>query len=150
MVFAVDRFVLVSANQLEDADLAAAPNPSYRKRSWFGPQWVSARPPRNLDLKESMAMTSSALAGKDIERFPKYYQPYERDAKAAGAKARPLSELLKGKDEREKEQLRDFVARQTNAAELRFLPVVGRSRDQTAVLERKTGEIRNVLDVSPW
>ena len=149
VVFAVDRFVLVSANQLEDADLAAAPNPAYRKRSWFGPQWVSARSPKNLDLKETMNLTSSAMSGKDIDHFPKYYQPYERDAQAAGVKARPLSEL-KGKDEREKELIRDFLARQTNAAALGYLRVVGRTRDQTAVLDRKTGVILNVLDVDPW
>lgn len=149
VVFAVDRFVLVSANQLEDADLAAAPSPLYRKRSWFGPQWVSARPPKDMDLKENMNMASLALSGKDIELFPKYYQPYEQDAKAAGTKAKPLSEL-KGKDEHEKKLLRDFLARQTNAVGLGFLPVVGRTRDQTAILERKTGEILNVLDVAPW
>lgn len=149
VVFAIDRFVLVSANQLEDVDLAAAPDPAYRKRSWLGPQWVSARPPTEMSLEEDMKMVRSAFSGKDIERFPKFYRPYARDAQAAGAKAMPLS-ALHAKDRRDSETIHAFLARQTDAAALGYLPVVGRSQDQTVILVRETGVIRGVLNVAPW
>lgn len=149
VVFAVDRFVLVSANQLDNRDLAAARNPQYRRRSWFGPQWVTARPPKDMDIIEGMNLASSALAGKDIERFPKYYWPYELDAKTAGAKAKPLSEL-KGQNGREAALIRNFLSRQADVVNLGFLPLIGRGQDQVAIVSRDTGVIRDVLDVSPW
>ncbi len=148
VVFAVDRFVLVSANQLDAADLAAAPVPAYRQRSWVGPQWVSARPPRG-DLSEDMKMIASALSGKDIERFPKFYRPYAQDARTAGARAKPLS-ALHAKDPRDNALIHAYRARQSDADALGYLPVVGRNRDQTAILVRNTGVVRDVLAVDPW
>ena len=147
VAFAVDRFILVAANQLEDADLAQGKVPEFQVRSWRGPNWVAADVP--TDANERSELIFSAIGGKDVERFPKYYVPYSQRAADAAKRARPLS-ALNGASEAQQQRLDAFRAKHADAAELGFLPLIGRGREMTAVLDRKTGEVRTVLDVAPW
>lgn len=90
-VFAVDRFVAVPASQLSAEDLAAARDPAYRRVPWTGPKLVAAKLP--TDNAELLELTESGVGGKDIERFPKYYEPYENQREKVLKRAIPLEEL---------------------------------------------------------
>ena len=145
VVFAVDRFVLVPANRLEDADLAQAPA-AYRERSWRGPVWVAAVVPQ--DAGERMKLALSGAQGKDIEAFPKYYEPYSRHAREALARSRPVSRLAA----QDPAVLDRLPAGQRDAERLVYLPLIGRGRGRelSVVLDRENGEVVTVLPVSPW
>jgi hypothetical protein len=144
VVFAVDRYIAVSNNQLDDADLQAAKDPRYRKRSWTGPQWVAAQMPTDPD--ESAELMFSGLNGKDVERFPKYYIPYQEHAKLAGQKSKPIDDLRP----KLSAPLNKNIAAMGSESSLGWLPLVARGKDATVILERDSGKILDIIDIDPW
>src|SRR5450432_3757017 len=64
-----DRFIVIAANDLDDADLAQAKQPQFGGRSWSGPRLVGAIAP--TEGEEANAVLTSGLAGKDIDKLPK-------------------------------------------------------------------------------
>ncbi|MCE3003209.1 MAG: hypothetical protein LW860_11010 [Xanthomonadaceae bacterium] len=146
VVFAIDRFVAVGANQLADHRLAEAVRPEFGRRPWTGPVWVSAERPQDPD--EADRVMSSFLTGDgDLERFPKFYVPYAEQAAQAGRKAKPLAEL-KGKpgEAAELERVRAAFP----GTDVGWLPLVARSRDMTVILRRDSGEVLEIVRVDPW
>lgn len=146
VVFTIDRFVAVGANQISDKRLSEASRPEYARRSWTGPLWVGALRPEDPD--EADRVLSSFLAGDgDLERFPKFYVPYADQAADAGRRAKPLAELRGKPDEAEAVQ----GARAAHPGDdVGWLPLVARSRDMTVILRRDTGEVLEIVRVDPW
>src|ERR1700752_3212328 len=91
LVAAVDRFVLVSANDLDESDLAQGSKPEFRTLSWAGPRLAGSRLPDSTE--ESNAMLFSAAGGKDIEKYPRYYVDYTTAAPELLQKAKPIDAL---------------------------------------------------------
>lgn len=93
-----DRLVIVAANEVEHADLAALPNPEWRRLSWTGPVLVGSR--NTLEGQARSDFLFEVIAsGRDIEHYPRFYVPFQ-EAKAellaksvsvddAGLQARP-------------------------------------------------------------
>ena len=77
----VDRFVIVSANDLDDEDFAKASDPQFRSAPWTGPKVIGAAVPTDTQLRNDVLFSSAG--GKDLEKFPQYYTDY--DAVAADA-----------------------------------------------------------------
>lgn len=71
LVFVVDRIEVISAGELEAADLALAPE-EFRSLPVFGPQRICAPLPDSP--KERSDILMSAFGGKDIQLMPKYYR----------------------------------------------------------------------------
>ncbi|MBI2396773.1 MAG: type IV pilin accessory protein [Xanthomonadales bacterium] len=125
LVGAVDRFKLVSANEIASADLAEGSRIEFRSLPWSGPQPVGASPPTDPD--ESFRLATEVLAGKpDIDRLPKYYRPLDEVRAALIAKAIPLDRVapIDGKGRSLKEALRSI--QQDSASDLALLPIDAR------------------------
>ncbi len=146
LVFASDVFVFVPANALEDADLAEATQDEFKQRPWSGPRWVYAESPATVE--ERNQMLDSALMGKALERYPKYYRNYEENAARVAALAHPVTEL-QGLSERQLDALGRLQAGRPTEA-VKFLPFLGRGKDMTTVLDGNTGEVLGLLDLDPW
>lgn len=145
IVAEVDRFVVVAANQLDDADLAAGNQPEFRTRSWSGPRLVGSLLPQ-----DAYDLAMSALAGKDIERFPKYYVHYEQASEKLLAHSKPLLEFAK-KSEHAAELVAQFLdAHGAHPADYRGLPLQGRVASFTMVVSATTGEPSTALAIDPW
>ena len=146
LVGAVDRFVLVSANELDPADLAAAP--AYRRLSWTGPRLVAARLPTTAN--ERNALLSAALDGKDIERLPRYYVDYPLGAPALLARAQPF-ETMSARHPHAAPAIARWLADSGKApTDLVWLPLVARSADLVLVLRRGDGQPVGALPIDPW
>ena len=146
-VFAIDRFVAVPASQLSPEDLAAATDPAFRGIPWTGPKLVATKLPTSGD--ELMALTESGLAGKDIERFPKYYVPYESQRENVLKRAIPLTELgqLGGEAKR---ALDGFVAAHGgNAADFAYLPFHIPRQILVGVVRRSDAAFEGILPIEP-
>jgi hypothetical protein len=147
VVFAIDRFVAVSANQLTAERLAEASDPRFARAPWTGPVWVAAKRPTD-PADEDRILDSFLVGAGDIERFPKFFEPYEARGADAGARARPLAELREKKGAAE--VVDAFIARHPDSQNMGWLPLVARSRDMAAILRRDSGEIVEILRVDPW
>jgi hypothetical protein len=148
VVAAVDRFVVVSANQLDDADLARGSAAEFRTRSWLGPRLVGAQRPTNP--KEKNDLLFSGLAGKDIELFPKTYVPYAQVAEAMAEKARSLEDL-QAKSPAAAEQIRQSVAAYGGTLnDYYYLPLRGRIDWFAMILSKTTQRPVTALPIDPW
>ena len=144
----VDRLVVVSADQLSDADLARGGRPEYRSRSWSGPRLVGAMPPNGEHVFD---LAAHAMAGgKDIDRLPEFYVPYEQVVEGLMKHGRPLGQL-KPLDAGQRMQLAQL---ETTAAlskqTLYFLPLERRDVDYTAILSPDQKQPIAVLAIDPW
>lgn len=148
VVAVVDRFVTVSAGQLDALDVYAASQPQWRRLSWRGPQWVGARRPNDSEARSKLLF--SALAGKDIEQFPRYYVAYDEVAPALAARARVLAEL-RGMHPAQVRLVDAFVQRHGGDEQaMVWVPLVAHDADIVMVLERRTGRTLGSLQLDPW
>jgi hypothetical protein len=91
VAFVGDRFEVVSAADLADADLAAAPIEKYRSRPRWGPERVATFvPPEKRD-----EVLFSSLEGKDVHVLPRYYVDYETQLDELRKRAVPAEELAR-------------------------------------------------------
>jgi hypothetical protein len=148
VVGAVDRFVLVLANDLDRADLAEASKPEFRHLSWTGPRIVGTVMP--TDPEESNALLTSGLAGKDIERFPKYYVDYPLAATELLKRAKPLAELRKISVTAEPLIDRYLQEHHREIATVAWLPIKAPRASLTMLVDAATGTPIDALQLDPW
>ena len=147
LVFAVDRFDLVMANTLPDAELAKAP-PPYNRRPIGKPPTVGAPVPDDPKLKEESLFL--ALGGVDLAQQPRFYVRYDEVAKEAAARAQPLKGLREvNPDQRDRI---DAIVRDSGRAEgdLAFLAARAPNRDFVVIVDRSTGAIVDKVMLKPW
>ncbi len=148
LVAAVDRFTLVSANELDAADLAKASKPEFRSLSWTGPRTIGAKLPESPQARSDLAF--SGIGGKDIEKFPAYYVDYADVAKAFLVHAKSL-DALKTRDAQTHERLATAVRRTgRNADQLAWVPIIARKASLLMLLDGKTGKPLRAVAVDPW
>jgi hypothetical protein len=144
----VDRFVLVSANALDDKDLAEAKQSEFSTRSWTGPRLVGALPPARNSQGYAVAM--SALGGKDIDRMPRFYVPYEQVSKTLLSRSHPLADAMQ-KSSQAAEFVQDFLRKYGGeVGDYRSLPLRGRFDSFTMVVSAGTGQPIAALPIDPW
>ena len=147
--FAVDRFDVVSANELEQEDLDAAA-PEYRELPLAGPRVVGIRlPDKEKNPDEWNKLVFSGAAGKDVPQFPKYYVPYADVAADVLKKARPLSALVSAKPG-SKAEVDAFVSRAARSQnDLVYVPLNGRGGSATAVVDAHDARIIGFIPIDP-
>lgn len=149
VVFAVDRFEVVYANDISDENLSKANNPAYQSLSWRGPKTVAARLP--IDAKEREEILFSAVTGgDDVPQMPQYYIPYAEAQIAAARHAKPLTSLrnLNLDNVNAVDDLVKKYAAQN--LEVSFVPLKAKTKDLAMVLNKKTGAALEMVDLRPW
>jgi len=148
IVARLDRFIPVYSNDLEDADLDRARQPEFSTRSWTGPRLVGAMLP--TDIKEKNDLTFSGIAGKDLEKFPRYYVPYAEVAETMLAKAKPLAELA-AKSPADKAVIDRYLASSPSSIDqLVYLPLIGRTDTYTMILSTTSRQPLDAVSIDPW
>ncbi len=146
VVFNVDRFDVVAANQIEPEDLKKAKDPALRTLSLTGPRLIAARLPS--DQKERENLMFSGLGGKDLPQMPEYYVAYDSEKTQALARAKSLTTLAKNNSGLT-EKLQKVVSRErTPLDQLVYLPVLAIRGELAAVLN-KQGDLLEIIPISP-
>lgn len=135
-----DRLEVVSAGEIDDADLARGA-PGFRQRPVSGPLYVSIEEPQ--DLQERDKALFDALAGKDYPVLPVYYAPYERGLPELKRRALPVSELEKRHPEAK-------LLITAADRDLLWLPVKHAKGFWTALLDPNTGRPVRWLPLDPY
>jgi hypothetical protein len=144
VAFVKDRFEVTLATDIEDKDLLAAKDP-YRTRPKWGPKVIGTQSP--TDREERSDLLFSALEGKDIHMFPKFFVPYEAVKEQVKRQAQPLDVLYKHHPE-----ARQMVADaklKLPEAQLRWLPIRGKEF-WTVLLDSSGGPPLAYLPVDPY
>jgi len=148
LVAVPDRFVLVAANEISDADLAQGGEPSFRSRSWTGPRLVAAQLP--TDLKERNDLVFSGFAGRDLQNLPKYYCDYGKTASQLLANAQPLESLRKKKPESGPVIAHWLGKTGREAGSVAWLPLSARKNDMVVLIDARDASMLQVLPIDPW
>lgn len=148
IVAAVDRFVLVSANELDTDDLAKGSKPEFRSISWTGPRLVGAQLPTDTKARDDLLF--SGLAGKDIEKYPEDYVDYAKAAPDLLKHAKPIDELLRNLPDARGEVESFLRDHHIAAADVVWLPMRAPRADLTVFVRRDTGTLIGALPLDPW
>jgi len=149
IVGAIDRFVLVSANELDRADLDKASDPTFRSVSWTGPTLVGAQMP--TDAKQRDDLMFSGAAGKDIEKFPQYYVPYASVTQTLLEHAKTI-EAFKTKHPASDFSIDQWLLERPtqNPGDVVTLPLRSSRASMTVLVDRKSGAVLDALAIDPW
>ncbi|MDO1527793.1 TfpX/TfpZ family type IV pilin accessory protein [Fulvimonas sp. R45] len=149
IVACVDRFNLVTAEDLDPKDLAQGRAPAFRTLSWTGPRVVGAPVP--TDPAERNEVIKSGLDGKDIQLLPKYYVDYTSVVPALLKHARPLAELRRI-NPHAGPVLDRWLARHTARTDTNtvWLPLMARKTSLTMLVDGTNGKILGALPIDPW
>jgi hypothetical protein len=147
VAFADDRFELVSANEVSEADLGKA-LPEFQNRPLTGPKVVGVRLP--ADAAERERMMFAALLGGSIGLFPQHFVPYATVAGSAVARSRPLSALREKHPDRAADIDAIVAASGGPDKALRYLPLQTHKGPLTVVIDAPRGDIKAVVAVDPY
>lgn len=152
LVGVVDRFVLVSANEITDADLAQGKEERFRSRSWTGPRLVAVELPK--DPKELNDLTfSTGAGGRDVQDMPKYYRDFAAAGTSLLVNAKPIDVLRKKRSD-DADALaqitKGVAATGRDPATLLWVPVEARKNDLAMLIDAKTAEPLKAISVNPW
>ena len=145
-VFAVDRFELVSAAEIEPAQLALAPA-EYQELSLSGPRVVAAQSPDDPQERQKLIF-SAVNSGIDLRLLPRYYVEYHAIRKSALARAKPISRLREYNRPGAVDAVLENLG--TTEASVVFVPLVGKGGDLTVLLDAHTGAIARIVNLRPW
>ncbi len=149
VVFNVDRFDVVGTHDLFPDDWQALAPEAFKTVPRTGPRLVAADLPPDPKERERLLFTSIET-GADLANFPQYYRPYREHAARVIAKSRPLAELREKRPEAAADLARLIDSFGEDAGHIGFLPMRARARDLTAVIDRRNGNLIEVLLIDPW
>jgi hypothetical protein len=137
MVLESDRIRLLRPIDLDDADLAKAPQ-GLQQMSWLGFKRTATR---DIKPEEVPAVAEMALAGKDIGSRPDFWLGIDQTP-AAWAKAARLMQKLHAMHPTRKADI-DAAVKATGKpeSEVKWLAILARNTHHTALIDAKTGDI---------
>ena len=143
MVFEVDRFRVIAANQVYLSELAVAP-PEYRSLPLTGPWLLGTRRAKAGDERNDALFMGAQ--GIDLAQRPSFWQPYAASTADALAHSRPLA-LLFLKYPAYAAATRDRLREQgVDEHAASFLPVMARGGDWVVILD-KAGRLMHYVPV---
>ena len=148
LVFAIDRLEVVSAGELDADDLRKGTEAKWQQPAWTGP--VLARAERPSDSQERSDLLFSALAGKDIQHFPRYYREYGAAKADILARAGALPELQQ-RHPQARAELDAAIARSgLTESQLRWLPARHAKGFWTVLLDADSALPVAWLELDPY
>jgi hypothetical protein len=143
--FSLDRFEVVAASAIDDAELEVArkTNPSFVPGPFSRPRWVWAPLPDN-EQESDRIVKSTLFGGKDVIAMPRYFKPFEYAQASIRAQLKSIDEI-RGLTKAEKGRLAPKVAELGAAEKVGAILFDGPSKSAIAVLDRETLVIKAIL-----
>jgi hypothetical protein len=145
-VFAIDRFNVVAAFEVERGDLAGEGGSAPYTVSWTGPQYVTLKLPE--DAQGRNAALDLEMKGQELQALPRYYVDY--DAAAALARAQTLASLQERHPQARASAARLLQAASLGEDDVAWLPISTRFGFDTALVARRDGVILGFLGFDPY
>lgn len=143
IVFNVDRFDVV---RVLDLDMSRRQNTpvEYRRYSWFGPEWVYAESPDDIEERNRLTL-ESVFAGIDLPQRPDLYQPLENARTKLQQRAIPLEMLTQYNSADDVERLKQ---RWPDADA--YIPLVYGVRFATVLVNTDSAKVVGISPLLPW
>lgn len=145
LVYDVDRFELVRANEIHQKDLQKV-NKIYRYPGFLGPIYVDSQAEfRNSD-EAKQQMLEEITTGIGPAQRPEFYRPISNSYKKIQQRALPLKNLSNFNDKAMIDNQLDIYP-EADA----YLPLKSNSKDMTVLISRNPEvKIIAIVDLRPW
>lgn len=144
IVFVVDRFEVVSA---ADVKMSASPPRELQAGIFSGPVLVYSNGPDD-PVARGLIMLDAAAGGPDVCKYPEYYQPYQDVIKIVLSRVKPAKNLVTSAGVSEDAIRR--IAGHLNPGSIGYIPVIGRNKVMSMLVNPLTGFPMGALDVEVW
>jgi hypothetical protein len=149
VVYNVDRFDLVCANDITPEELDKAVAGEFASLPYWGPRWVAARIPS--DPKQHDEVLMNALAGKgDLPQLPQYYERYEAFKLDIIKRSAPLDALVAFNQDRQDQVAQLKATYQQLGLDVGYLPLKAKAQDLTVLINRANAQVLALSDLKPW
>lgn len=150
-VFAVDRFTVHAYGNVDEAQWAEAVAAGrLDPKPWRGPTLVVATRPTDEAAYQRL-LDETVFGGKpDIDRRPEFWSRYDEQAAQVLARQQPLATLRAARPDSHAAIGALVDALDVAEEQLGFVPMIAKNRDVSMIVDAKTGEPLEVLDVDPW
>jgi hypothetical protein len=146
VAFSKDRFEVVMAQSISDADLAEARDPHYARRPWFGPEFVTIHVP-DADQQETLL---AEVSGHETHARPRFYVPYSAGIGEIRRRGGVIADLEKRHPEGKAALERAVAEAGVPRERLRWLPVGARLGFWTALVDLETGRPVAYAPLDPY
>lgn len=142
LVYGADHFELVRALDIDERNTGS--HSLYAQPSWFGPKWVGAAMP--LDLQRSNEIIFESVSGGfDIYQRPNLYRPLIDMRDSIERNMHDLAEL----ESYNKKEVIDAIILKNPTANS-WLPLRANNQDMVVLMMKETSEVVNIVDLRPW
>jgi hypothetical protein len=142
VVFSVDHFIVLPANDVEPKMLAQVTRPEFKSLSLTGPKYAYNVPQLSGTDLQAMSLSLDGFA-------PQFYFPYAEKATEAAKAGKPLADLLK-RQPQAKEMIEAVLKQKgKNAADVVYFPMSAKVMMLTVLLDSKSGAIIAILPLTP-
>ena len=148
IVFAVDRFELVQANEISKNNLLDASQEKFRKLPWLSAEWISALRPSNPKEKEELLFTSMET-GDDLAQLPKFYSDYAASVDEIRKRLIPLAQLAEFNPDK-MNIVTNLTQRFNDKNRYGYLPLSGKKASLTVIIDIETGKPVEISNLEPW
>jgi hypothetical protein len=151
MVFAVDRFFLIAAPDVDAAQLAEARSAGrIDDKPLRGPLFIVADRPTDAAGLNRLVDETVFGGQPDIERRPEYWRRFADEGAQVVGRSRPLAALRAARPDAAIEIAALAAKLGRSEDQIRFLPLVAKSRDVSLIVDAATGAPIDVVDTDPW
>lgn len=151
MVFAVDRFFLLAASDVDGAKLAEARAAGrVADKPLRGPLLALAMRPTDIEGINRLIDETVFGGQPDIERRPEYWQPFGDNGSQVIPRSRPLAALHAARPDAAAEIAALAAKLERTEDQIAFLPLIAKNRDVSVIVDATTGAPIDVVDVDPW
>lgn len=149
IVYNVDRFDVVLANGLDPQSAALAKDERFQSAPWTGPIMIGSKMPTDR-VQRNKILTESVLGGYDLPQLPQYYVPLSEISDQIRSRLQPLEKLRKSNSNADPAVLAKLESYIARGEAVGFVPVHARDVDLTAVIDRKSATVLEILPLDPW
>ena len=142
VVFSVDQFIVLPANDVEPKMLAQVTRPEFKSLSLTGPKYAYNVPQLSGTDLQGMSLSLDGFA-------PQFYLPYAEKAAEAAKAGKPLADLLKRQPQAKAMIETALKQKGKNAADVVYFPMSAKVMMLTVLLDSKSGAIIAILPLTP-
>lgn len=148
IVFAVDRFELVQANDINKKSLKKVSIDKFKTLPLFKPQWVTALLPDD-DEERNDILFNAIDTDADLAQLPQYYHDYSKSVDEIIKRAKPLNEL-KALNADQTDLVESLIKKYPDQDRYGFLPMSARKMDLSVIIDRHNGKPIETNLLQPW
>lgn len=153
LVFAIDRFTLVSSNDVNLSELkkvkSRAKAGSGHEYATRGPLMVFAKLPES-DAERTSLLKDVMKGEPDLEFRPARYRDYYSNLDTVLQRSFDLGTLSQ-RSTVNREKIAAFNSDHcVTTGECAYFPLIGKARDMMLVIKRDDGSVIGAIDINPW